>query len=112
MKPLWARVNSPPISESAKHCYGSAWSSWVREESEQRDQLGLEQPAHAGFEVSPKDKACWAAWRGESVTTRDSQGSAVSYDLQGKVRLMTISWQYLSKLACTLAQWMRHVAVG
>jgi hypothetical protein len=44
------------------------------------------------------------------VTTRDSQGSAVSYDLQGKVRLMTISWQYLSKPAHTLVQWMRDVA--
>lgn len=82
----------------------------MREESEQRDQLGLEQPAHAGFEVSPKDKACWAAWRRESVTTRDSRGSAVSDDLQGKVRLMTISWQYLPKPACTLVQWMHDVA--
>ena len=70
----------------------------MEEESEQRDQLGLEQPAHAGFEVSPKDKAYWAAWRGESVTTRDS---AVSDDLQGKVRLMTISWHYLPKPART-----------
>lgn len=79
----------------------------MEEESEQRDQLGLEQPAHAGFEVSPKDKAYWAAWRGESVTTRDS---AVSDDLQGKVRLMTISWHYLPKPARTLVQWIHDVA--
>lgn len=38
------------------------------EESEQKGQLGLEQPAHAGFGVSPKDKA-WAAG-GERVTMR------------------------------------------
>lgn len=48
------------------------------EEPEQRDQLGLEQPAHAGFEVSPKDKACWATWRGESVATRDTAGAQPS----------------------------------
>lgn len=48
------------------------------EEPEQRNQLGLEQPAHAGFEVSPKDKACWATWRGESMTTIDTAGAQPS----------------------------------
>lgn len=63
--------------------------------------------------MGSKDKVDRATWRGKSLTTRDtarSWGSAVGNDVQDKVRLMTISWHYLSKPALTLVQGMCEVA--
>ena len=101
-----------PSSESSKHCYGGAWSSGVTDGG-----AWAEWPAGPGTAGT-----CWI-WgqpQGQGVLghlegrerdhKRHSQGSAVSNDLQGKVRLMTISWHYPPKPARTLVQWMRDVA--